>query len=64
MKKLVVNNGIATYVDLTAGEVEQIQEEELLNDFEQSLQLSTNEVEQADFEIKIITLLIELGVIS
>lgn len=63
MKKTIVTKSGLFFEDMTVDEIAQLEEQQALQEFEQSLQPSSEDLEQAEFELKTIELLINLGVI-
>lgn len=65
MKEIIVNikTGAIEERNFTKSEILKLEEDLMLHEFEQSLQPSKEELEQAEFELKTIEILITLGVI-
>lgn len=63
MKKIIVTKNGIQEIDLTPKEISEIEEQQLLYELEQSLQPQQEEIEDAEFELKLIAKLAEWGII-
>lgn len=60
---MIVSHQNVSVVDLTTEEIQALEEQRTLQEFEESLLPSPEDLMQAEFELKTIELLINLGVI-
>ena len=63
MKKVIVTENGIKEIELTPEEIAQLEEQNVLQELEYLLKPSTQEIEQAEFELKVIETLLMLGVI-
>lgn len=63
MKKLVISNGVPSYVALTENEQIELAERESLEKLEQAFNPSDDEIKESEYDLKLITKLTEWGVI-
>lgn len=61
-KKLIVENGVESYVDLSTEEISQFEEQRALQELERSTQPSQEELKEAEFELKLIAKLTDWGI--
>lgn len=63
MKKAIVTKSGVREIELTPEEIAQLEEQQALQEFEQSLQQPQEIIEDAEFELKLILKLSEWGIL-